>query len=53
MQKSFRSFVLVAIVSLAAAPTLHADVMGTNPRPTTRAVASHTFAQTLLSFLGF
>ena len=51
MQKSLRSFVLVATVALAAAPALHADVMGTNPRP--HAVKSASFAQIVLSFFGF
>ena len=48
MQKSLRSFILVATVILAAVPA-HADRMGTNPRPP--AVPSLT--QTILSFLGF
>ena len=52
MRNSLRSFVLVAIVSLTAAPALHADVMGTNPRPT-RAVASPSIARTILSIFGF
>ena len=50
MQKSLRSFVLVATVALAAAPA-HADRMGTNPRPT--AAAAPSLTQTLLSFFGF
>ena len=52
MQKSLRSFVLVAIVSLTASPALHADVMGTNPRPRI-AVQSPSVMQSLLSFFGF
>ena len=52
MQKSLRSFVLVAIVALTAAPALHADVMGTNPRPTV-AVKSPSIMQSFLSFFGF
>ena len=50
MQKSLRSFVLVATVALAAAPA-HAGVMGTDPRPT--AVAAPSITQTILSFFGF
>ena len=50
MQKSLRSLVLVATVALAAAPA-HANVMGTNPRPS--AVKSVSFTQTVLSFFGF
>lgn len=33
MQKSIRSFALVAILAITAVPTMHAGVMGTNPRP--------------------
>ena len=50
MQKSLRSLVLVAIISLTATPALHADVMGTNPRPT---VATHSIMQSVLTFFGF
>ena len=50
MQKFFRSFVLVATVTLAAIPA-HADRMGTNPRPP--AVTASSFTQTILSFFGF
>ena len=49
MQKSIRSFVLVAIVTFAAAPALHAGRMGTNPRP----IAQQTTMQAILSFFGF
>jgi len=33
MQKSVRLFVLVAMISLAAAPSLKAERAGTNPHP--------------------
>ena len=52
MQKSLRSIILVAIVSLTAAPVLHADVMGTNPRPT-RSVATPSLVQQLFGLFGF
>ena len=50
MQKSLRSLVLVATVVLTAAPALHADVMGTNPRPTV--VKAPSLTQTILNFFG-
>ena len=50
MQKSLRSLVLVAIVSLAAAPASHAGVMGTDPRPT---IKTPSVTQSLLHFFGF
>ena len=49
--QSLRSLILVATITLAAAPALHADVMGTNPRP--HALKSVSFAQTVLSCFGF
>ncbi len=52
MQKSIRSFVLVTLVALSTA-SAHAGVMGTDPRPTTRVIASPTITQTLLHFFGF
>ena len=52
MQKSLRSLVFVAVVSLTAAPALHAGVMGTDPRPTGHAVKSPSVAHTILSFFG-
>lgn len=52
MQKLFRSLVLVATVSVIAAPALHADVMGTNPRPSI-SVVTPSFGQRLMSFFGF
>ena len=52
MQKSLRSVILVAVVSLTAAPALHAGVMGTDPRPTGHAVHT-TITQQILSFFGF
>lgn len=56
MQKSFRSLVLVAAVSFVAVPTVHADRMGTNPRPT-RQVSQQTstlqlVAYTVMAYLG-
>ena len=51
MQKSLRSFLLVAVVSLAATPALHAGVTGTDPRPTV-SVSVSSIAQKLLSFFG-
>ncbi len=52
MQKSLRSFVLITLVSLIASPALHADVMGTNPRPRI-AVQSPSMLQSVLSFFRF
>lgn len=50
MQKSIRSFILVATVALAAIPA-HADRMGTNPRPS--AATAPSITRTILSFFGF
>ncbi len=33
MQNRFRAFALIAVMTLAAAPTLQAETMGTNPKP--------------------
>ena len=33
MQIRLRALALVAVMTLAAAPTLHAETMGTNPKP--------------------
>jgi len=51
MQKFIRSFILIALVSLAAAPA-HADRMGCNPRPT-NPPPSQSITWTLLSFFGY
>jgi hypothetical protein len=33
MKRSIRTIALMSALTLAAAPMLHAEVMGTNPRP--------------------
>jgi hypothetical protein len=52
MQKSIRSFVLVAIVSLTAA-TAHAGRWGCNPRPTQPPPPPQSITWTVLNFFGF
>lgn len=49
MKKSIRNLALLSILSLAAAPMMHADVMGTNPRPQLRSSMSWA---TVFSFFG-
>ncbi len=53
MQKSVRLFVLVAVLSLTAAPQLRAERMGTNPHPQIAALSAvQIFTYTVLSYLG-
>lgn len=33
MKNSLRAFALIAVMTLAAAPTVQAETMGTNPKP--------------------
>ena len=33
MQNRLRAFALIAVMTLAAAPTVQAETMGTNPKP--------------------
>ncbi len=33
MQNRVRTFALIAVMTLAAAPTVQAETMGTNPKP--------------------
>jgi hypothetical protein len=56
MQKSFRLFALVAVLSLVAAPSLHAERTGTNPHPQVVSVVSpsawDTIVYTVRSYFG-
>ncbi len=54
MVKSIRSFALVAALALTTGPSLHAGVMGTNPRPqavTAPAILS-SVGYAILAYLG-
>ena len=46
--KSFRSIALVAVLALTAAPAMHAERTGCNPRP----YAATTAVQAVLSYFG-
>ncbi len=55
MQKSLRSLVIVAALTLAIAPSMNAEQMGCNPHP--QAVGTHAgvwnnFVYTLRSYFG-
>ncbi len=56
MQKSFRTLVAVAVLSLVAAPSMLAETMGCNPRPKSNVTAPvspvETFAYTVMALLG-
>ena len=56
MQKSFRSITLVAILALAAVPTVRADRTGCNPHPQAVSVAApstfKTYIYAVMSYFG-
>ncbi len=58
MQKSIRSFAVVAILSVSASSALMAEPMGTNPRPNVVVVGAphatlfQVIQYTVLSYLG-
>ncbi len=55
MQKSIRTFAVAAVLALTVSPAMHAERMGTNPRPQdigAKSVSLTVFAYTILSSLG-
>jgi len=44
MQKSIRLFALVAVMTLAGVPVMHAEQMGTNPHPQVTKAAPGSWA---------
>lgn len=56
MQKSLRSFALVAAISLALVPAVHADQTGCNPHPQVATVVApsvlSTYVLVVVSLLG-
>lgn len=56
MQKSFRSFALVATLALAAVPAVRADQTGCNPHPQAATVAAPstfmTYVYIVMSYFG-
>ena len=55
MQKSIRLFALVAAMTFAATPSMHAEQMGCNPHPQVTKAAPGTwsaFVATVRSYLG-
>ena len=55
MQKSIRLFALVAAMTFAVVPSMHAEQMGTNPHPQVTKAAPGTwaaFVYTVRSYLG-
>ena len=55
MKKSVRLFALVAAMTFAAAPSMHANQMGTNPHPQVTTAAPGTwaaFVYTVRSYFG-
>ncbi len=52
MKKSIYAIVLMSLLTVTAAPVMHAEVMGTNPRPWVVPSPVATVAYTVLTFFG-
>jgi hypothetical protein len=53
MKQSFRTIAMMFALTVAAAPMMHAEPMGTNPRPqTVQTSAAVTIAYAILAVIG-
>jgi hypothetical protein len=52
MKKSFRTIALMSTLTVAAAPVMRAEPLGTNPRPQITISAAATLAYTILAYFG-
>lgn len=52
MKKSIRTFALLSTLTLASAPMMMAEPMGTNPRPFVASPTMAAIAYTVLAYFG-